>query len=500
MKPLFTSQTATPTHSANPNSNNWDLLSSSFYHTLANSLPFRLLVVGSQELNSANYYLYYLSPIYSNLKQFSITNLLLAYTLPLLYIFSPTLIVPAIFVKSLQFLASKTASISSTISLHKTSSTAFFNVSSLTNNISSASSSPRSDNGGGSDLSVQDVEYWLQRCSICFDAQLDFCLDFCRDQFCRECFQRSGFEAEGRWEYVKEVVQNSWGLSVTKIKCPVCQDVISQSEWSRYVDQSIIDLYNTYNKPYRSFSRCCGECGEEVFAASVVHAYEEEKARHFHEISYLLHQFLQTYISPTRQTQTNIHYEINQFVSRFKADYTAYLGGTSVNYGVLEMYDYIAEKLGECLGLRLDGSGGQVQSKMTRRRSKIYGDMVKAAAEISARLVALEARPDPWRQLQFLHIANFPQSRCTRCTADLCLQCGESSHHVGMSCTQFMRHRVSNSSLFLSSTPHTTPNNSPDALENIKWKLANSKSYFVGFVGMDGVKSVDFISVVWGER
>jgi len=74
--------------------------------------------------------------------------------------------------------------------------------------------------------------------------------------------------------------------------------------------------------------------------------------RHFHEISYLLHQFLQTYISPTRQTQTNIHYEINQFVSRFKADYTAYLGGTSVNYGVLEMYDYIAEKLGECLGLR----------------------------------------------------------------------------------------------------------------------------------------------------
>src|SRR6185312_7776649 len=92
MKPLFTSQTATPTHSANPNSNNWDLLSSSFYHTLANSLPFRLLVVGSQELNSANYYLYYLSPIYSNLKQFSITNLLLAYTLPLLYIFSPTLV------------------------------------------------------------------------------------------------------------------------------------------------------------------------------------------------------------------------------------------------------------------------------------------------------------------------------------------------------------------------------------------------------------------------
>src|SRR5581483_7477114 len=73
------------------NNNHWDLLASSFYHTLYNSLPFRLLVLGNQNLSS-NYYIYYFSPIYTNLKQYSITNLLLAYTLPLLYIFSPTLV------------------------------------------------------------------------------------------------------------------------------------------------------------------------------------------------------------------------------------------------------------------------------------------------------------------------------------------------------------------------------------------------------------------------
>lgn len=35
-----------------------------------------------------------------------------------------------------------------------------------------------------------DMDHFLDRCSICFDAQLDMCLEFCRDQYCVECFQR----------------------------------------------------------------------------------------------------------------------------------------------------------------------------------------------------------------------------------------------------------------------------------------------------------------------
>eukprot|EP00842_Homolaphlyctis_polyrhiza_P000425 jgi/Hompol1/1383/HPOL_000054-RA len=68
----------------------------------------------------------------------------------------------------------------------------------------------------------------MTRCSICFDASHDFCLRSCRDQFCRGCFGR----------YVAEIVRNSWGLSVQKVTCPVCQDPLNFDEWQN--DSSFI--------------------------------------------------------------------------------------------------------------------------------------------------------------------------------------------------------------------------------------------------------------------
>ncbi|KAG0243250.1 hypothetical protein BGX31_010972 [Mortierella sp. GBA43] len=117
----------------------------------------------------------------------------------------------------------------------------------------------QSEEGSEGEPGHHDMEFWLQRCSICFDARLDFCLEYCRDQFCRSCFQR----------YVKEVVGNSWGLDVTKIKCPVCQDVIAVSEWTKYVDQSTLAQYHQFNQPYRSFSRFCNECEHELVVSTV---------------------------------------------------------------------------------------------------------------------------------------------------------------------------------------------------------------------------------------
>jgi hypothetical protein len=35
-----------------------------------------------------------------------------------------------------------------------------------------------------------DMEHFMNRCSICFDAQLDLCLEYCKDQYCIECFQK----------------------------------------------------------------------------------------------------------------------------------------------------------------------------------------------------------------------------------------------------------------------------------------------------------------------
>ncbi|CAG8511867.1 9402_t:CDS:2 [Diversispora eburnea] len=192
----------------------------------------------------------------------------------------------------------------------------------------------KSDNGGEVDASTsaQDIEYWLQRCSICFDAQLDFCLDICRDQFCRDCFQR----------YVKEVVQNSWGLSITKIK-------------------------------------------------------------YFSEIGNNLRKYLETYVNckittKGKNSMSNPNSnDIEVFLERYQNDYMSYVSDENANIGVMEMYEYIAEKLGESLGMN------KSTTKFTRRKLKIHTEMVKAAAEISSKVVALEVRPEAWKELQFMH-------------------------------------------------------------------------------------------------
>lgn len=92
-----------------------------------------------------------------------------------------------------------------------------------------------------------------------------------------------------KYRYIQETVNQSWGLGVTRIKCPgikkkninnenffsslfmlllffflVCQETIAQSEWSKYVSQDIIEKYNVYNQPYRPFSRYCSTCEHPV--------------------------------------------------------------------------------------------------------------------------------------------------------------------------------------------------------------------------------------------
>ncbi|KAI9146397.1 hypothetical protein BKA69DRAFT_1024265, partial [Paraphysoderma sedebokerense] len=91
----------------------------------------------------------------------------------------------------------------------------------------------------------------------CFDNQLDFCLSNCRDQFCRQCFKR----------YVSDVVQNSWGINTVHVKCPVCQDHLSRYEWSRWVDPETIHVYDQYNRPFRSLTRHCHSCKNDVCVA-----------------------------------------------------------------------------------------------------------------------------------------------------------------------------------------------------------------------------------------
>lgn len=59
-------------------------------------------------------------------------------------------------------------------------------------------------------------------------------------------------------------MKSSWGLSVTPIRCPVCTELIPKHEWSQYVPQKIVDMYDTFNKPYRSYTRACSHCETEM--------------------------------------------------------------------------------------------------------------------------------------------------------------------------------------------------------------------------------------------
>lgn len=59
-------------------------------------------------------------------------------------------------------------------------------------------------------------------------------------------------------------MSSSWGIGVTRVKCPVCQEFIPQSEWSQYVPSFIVDHYDRFNQPFRSFTRCCPNCENEI--------------------------------------------------------------------------------------------------------------------------------------------------------------------------------------------------------------------------------------------
>ncbi|KAL1922727.1 uncharacterized protein VTP21DRAFT_9103 [Calcarisporiella thermophila] len=275
---------------------------------------------------------------------------------------------------------------------------------------------------GGSRQSRERLEYWMQRCSICFDAQLDLCLTFCRDQFCEECFKR----------YVTEVVKSSWGLNVTKIKCPVCQDIIPQAEWSRYVEPHVVEMYNNFNQPFRAFSRYCGECGGEVVAASLNKAEGAEKKKILAEI---VRQTSEFFGDLTNKDSLRV-------CERLAEDCRKHL---SHGYYIADIYYTLLPELVRQLGTSMD-----------------HTDRLRAAS-ISSKLLALERRPEHWKELQFAHVANFPQTFCSSCDRSICLQCGETTHHSGRTCVEYMQWKASGLT------------NKIDA-ESLRWKLDNSRS------------------------
>ncbi|KAI9020737.1 hypothetical protein CLU79DRAFT_703889 [Phycomyces nitens] len=252
--------------------------------------------------------------------------------------------------------------------------------------------------------------FWMQRCSICLDQTYALCLESCRDQFCKECFAR----------YVEEIVNTSWGLGVTRIKCPVCRETISKSEWSRYVSADIVERYDRYNQPYRSFSRHCLECETAIIPCQ---GPRLEKISHEGRLE-LIGRDLS--LLPKNE-------QVIELEAMFEK---ARLSKRTLRVGqVQELYGQMAPLL------------------------KQAGDY-ELCSGISKQLVSLETLPEAWKQIQFRHVANFPIERCTTCQRTMCLQCGEFGHG-GQSCLEYLETQMTGGS--------------EDQLATVQWKLEHTR-------------------------
>lgn len=117
--------------------------------------------------------------------KFNIANLIFCYCLPFFYVFYPALLMPAIFLRSLSFFVGW---IYKLISAHH-------------HNTELPSNRSLNNKGGGPQQQqkeppslvedeMNNMYFWLQRCSICLDQTYSLCLESCRDQFCKDCFAR----------------------------------------------------------------------------------------------------------------------------------------------------------------------------------------------------------------------------------------------------------------------------------------------------------------------
>ncbi|KAI8601883.1 hypothetical protein EDD21DRAFT_304481 [Dissophora ornata] len=295
----------------------------------------------------------------------------------------------------------------------------------------------QSDEGSEGEPGFNEIEFWLQRCSICFDARLDFCLEYCRDQFCRDCFQR----------YVKEVVSNSWGLNVTKIKCPVCQDVISLSEWTQYVDQSTLAQYQQYNQPYRSFSRFCNDCEHELVISEVDRAVIGLPVRDLVPIFDRMSVDLKALLILGGMNPDDPISVSSSSSSSSNLPHTKPKRRSSHS---------IRDTLAREIRTRPGRSG-----VTTRAEGKRQVEIKKALVRLSKRLSSIETRPEQWKELQFLHVRWLRWDWCNHCNQELCLQCGVSSHHESQDCSDYMRSLIAG-------------NNEASNANTIQWKLANT--------------------------
>ncbi|CAO3662408.1 unnamed protein product [Rhizopus stolonifer] len=287
------------------------------------------------------------------------------------------------------------------------------------------------DSSVASSYEEDQMEAFIDRCSICFDSEHDLCVESCRDQFCIECFRK----------YIAQVVESSWGLSVTVIKCPVCNDVISKQEWCQYVPGAVVDLYDRYNEPFRSYTRTCGHCELEMTPCVYQHAHNN-----LYQQSGFFSDFLKTMLSSCPKEEQHIadkdHIAIYGWIKIFNR------GMNEMN--LLKTYKQLMKDI------------FQFEKCHITRYSTGQQYPHPYSYQLSISFLKASTCPDEWKSLQFNHITLFPNMNCSNCQVSMCLHCGYDSH-VSLSCEENMKHLIHNAEL------------TNEAKNTIIWTLENSR-------------------------
>ncbi|RCI05330.1 hypothetical protein CU098_005068 [Rhizopus stolonifer] len=255
-----------------------------------------------------------------------------------------------------------------------------------------------------------EMEHFMNRCSICFDAQLDFCLEYCKDQYCLECFQK----------YIIEVVKSSWGLSVTPIRCPVCTELIPKHEWSQYVPRKIIEIYDKFNKPYRSYTRACPHCETDMIPCT--YNCNNSSSYPFRLFCDIMEDMLHSCSDGEVHKNHTEHIAVKRWIPIYKRQDWS-------DSNLTTLYKRMMKDI------------------LTFEKNHILNNQqYNFAYNISLQFTSVCSRPEVWKQIQFAHISFFPQMNCPECKSNVCLQCGHDAHD-NLVCEDNMKKMLTNKSL-----------------------------------------------------
>ncbi|KAJ1652537.1 hypothetical protein IWQ61_007153 [Dispira simplex] len=294
----------------------------------------------------------------------------------------------------------------------------------------------------------------LQKCSICFDAPLDICLHACGDQFCESCFQT----------YVSVKVRDSWGLSVSDIKCPVCSVTLALEEWSQFVDAPTLELYHRYNQPFKALVRQCSVCSADITVASRPNptpCTRFEAKQVFEDLLVELGNLLQS-DDPVYCGLWDTCEAIRQQVATLGNIFWPNCSIDTIISRILDAFHQLYDVACCATFSTADDQSGKISTT------------IAFIHRATLQLTSMVSDPEEWKNLQFRIIQQCPALYCSHCHHEYCFQCGENSHHRGLDCLQYINQQLAEP-MTTQSTLLPGDVHSPHRRETLRWIATNSK-------------------------